>query len=284
MVSFLKRLYQLRGQKVTFVIWDEQNPDTPESYQLTPRSIFYLNVFVILLLVTGVNMVLMFTPAGSYLSAPHESTFRNELLGITTRIIELQDSLTQRDMQLMQMRDVLRQSPDTTFDVNVNFSNSIDLSDSRQSMFPAMPMSDFNYINLLSGTNEIVSSQDPVFPAFFPATGTISRNFYPDTGHFGIDVAAQIGSEVRSVAWGIVSSVEWSLNYGYIIHLQHKIGYLSIYKHLASPTVKKGDIVSRGDILGFVSNAGLLSSGPHLHFELWQNSQALNPIHYLINP
>jgi murein DD-endopeptidase MepM/ murein hydrolase activator NlpD len=282
MLSFLKRLYQLRGQKVTFVIWDEQNPDTPESYQLTPRRIFYLNVTVVLLLVVSVNLVLMFTPAGKYLAAPHESIFRNELIGITNRIIELQDSLTIRDRQLTQIRDILRESPDTTFNISISFSPTSEMISGREAGYSALPMSDFQQMNFLPVDRDI--SDVPLFPTFFPVSGTLTRYFNPNSGHFGIDIAAQTGSEVRSVAWGTVSSVEWSFNYGYIVHLQHKSGYLSIYKHLARPIIKKGELVDKGDVLGVVSNSGVLSSGPHLHFELWHEGNALDPIHYLMNP
>jgi murein DD-endopeptidase MepM/ murein hydrolase activator NlpD len=284
MFSFLKRLYELRGQKVTFVIWDEQNPDSPESYQLVPRRVFFLNVFVVCIIVISVNLVLMYTPAGNYLAAPHESIFRNELLGITTRIIELQDSLTVRDRQLAQMREILRESPDTTFTVGANLSNTRELTIGGSSVYPLIPVSDFQHLNFISTDLDFSGSDQPIFPTFYPVSGTLSRSFKPESGHFGIDIASQSGTEVRAVAWGIVSSVEWSLNFGYIIHVQHRTGFLSIYKHLSGPVVSKGDVVQKGDILGAVSNSGILSSGPHLHYELWQDGEALDPALYLLTP
>ncbi len=72
------------------------------------------------------------------------------------------------------------------------------------------------------------------------------------------------------------------MNYGYVIHIQHENGIVSIYKHASSLSKNIGDIVLKGDIVGTVGNAGTQSTGPHLHIEIWRNGVPQNPLMYLV--
>jgi lipoprotein NlpD len=66
------------------------------------------------------------------------------------------------------------------------------------------------------------------------------------------------------------------------VQIQHKADLVSVYKHLSQVHVKQGDIVQPGDAIGVVGNTGELTSGPHLHFELWHKGVAINPEEYIV--
>jgi|TARA_B100000900_G_scaffold325676_1_gene285537 murein DD-endopeptidase MepM/ murein hydrolase activator NlpD len=119
------------------------------------------------------------------------------------------------------------------------------------------------------------SNENLIF--FPPVSGYISQKFNPAIKHFAIDVVAKENEPVRSVADGVVIFSEWSSDTGYVIILEHKQGYLSVYKHNESLNNVQGDIVQAGDIIGTVGNTGEYSTGYHLHFELWNEGYPLNP-------
>ncbi|MCH8494072.1 MAG: M23 family metallopeptidase [Balneolales bacterium] len=284
MRDFLRRLYQLRKQKITLILWENGNPDDPESFNLKPQSILRLGLFVGFLWVAFFSLLIVLTPIGTILSDHSNSNFRNDLMAISTRVLELQDSLQVRDVQLDNMREVLRTSPDTVFSVGM-VREGLPANLAVQSNYPVTTVS-FNsndFIRVPDVNFDAVIPDAPVFPVTLPVSGSIISNFQPEVGHFGIDVAATIGTPFRNIADGVVINTDWTINYGHIIHIQHGDGYLSIFKHSSAPLRKTGEVIRKGDILGNVSDSGIISTGPHLHFELWRNGRPLNPMNYIIN-
>ena len=117
-------------------------------------------------------------------------------------------------------------------------------------------------------------------PSLSPVDNPIvSRGFELSTneksGHLGIDIAAKLGSPVKVAASGIVSFTGWTYNYGHTIIIEHANNFKTVYKHNQRTTVILGQRVKKGDIVAFVGNTGKITTGVHLHFELWDNS---NPI------
>ncbi len=97
--------------------------------------------------------------------------------------------------------------------------------------------------------------------------------------HIGIDIAASTGSNVLAAASGVVTSSSYMGGYGNTIIVNHGSGLSTLYAHNSSLVVKEGDIVLRGDIVAKIGSTGY-STGPHLHFEVRQNSNAQNPLTY----
>jgi murein DD-endopeptidase MepM/ murein hydrolase activator NlpD len=112
---------------------------------------------------------------------------------------------------------------------------------------------------------------------FTPAKGVISNKFNKNQKHFGVDIVTKAKEVVSSILDGQVIYAGYTSQTGYMIILQHKENLLSVYKHLEQIFPSIGDKVSVGDIIGIVGNTGELSTGPHLHFELWYKGQAINP-------
>src|SRR5699024_3849887 len=109
----------------------------------------------------------------------------------------------------------------------------------------------------------------PEFPISYPLEGTRSRGFNSEEGHFGLDIAVEDGSSFIVIADGVIISQEWTMNYGYVIVVQHGHHLVSVYKHANTIKHTVGDMVLRGDILGTIGDVGIISSGPHLHLEIW---------------
>ncbi len=117
---------------------------------------------------------------------------------------------------------------------------------------------------------------------FAPLEGIITNSFAPKTNHFGTDIVAGSNKVVVAALDGTITLANWTLKTGYIIQLQHKNNIITVYKHNAELLKEAGDHVKAGDAIAIVGNSGELSSGPHLHFELWQNGTPLDPEKYII--
>lgn len=110
-----------------------------------------------------------------------------------------------------------------------------------------------------------------------PSEGFISKKFDPGSGHTGIDIVVKDGSPVYSSAGGYVLFADYTVNYGYIMIISHPDDYVTIYKHLSSVLKKERDEVYQGELIALSGNTGKFTTGPHLHFEIWQNGKPLDP-------
>ena len=110
-----------------------------------------------------------------------------------------------------------------------------------------------------------------------PVSGFISEKFSITDKHYGIDIVLKEETPVKSVADGIVLLSEWTINSGYTVAVYHKNKLMTVYKHNKSSKVSQGDFVQSGQIIALSGNTGELTTGPHLHFELWKNGTPINP-------
>jgi len=98
--------------------------------------------------------------------------------------------------------------------------------------------------------------------------------------HNGLDIATSYGTYIGAAREGEVISSGWLGSYGKAVVIKHDLGYKTMYGHMSAIYVKRGDRVKAGKVLGRVGSTGL-STGPHLHFTLWQNEKLLNPMDVL---
>ena len=116
---------------------------------------------------------------------------------------------------------------------------------------------------------------------YTPISGIITDKFDSKTKHFGIDLVAKEKTRISSVLEGTVVISNWTSETGYVIGIQHKNNYFSLYKHNSVLLKSVGDFVNASDHIAIIGNSGELSSGPHLHFELWHKGTPVNPEDYI---
>ncbi|MDZ7755315.1 M23 family metallopeptidase [Rhodohalobacter sp.] len=282
MWEFIKRIFSEREGDVTVVVLDEHNPDGSSSFKLRARDIIKMVVVVILLSVLFTTILFFATPIGSLYQFKEDYALRQNVVEISERVMSLQDSLIARDTQLNDMKEILRTAADTTLAVEQSVSALI--SDENYPVGGSVP--NVQTFEMLS-QNEIIFSgslnKTPDFPSDFPVEGSMTQGYNAEDGHYGIDIAAGTGTIFKAVADGTVMNAGWTINYGYVIYLQHAGGVVSVYKHGARLARSKGDFVLKGDILGEIGDRGVLSTGSHLHLEIWKNGVPQNPLMYLNN-
>jgi murein DD-endopeptidase MepM/ murein hydrolase activator NlpD len=127
-------------------------------------------------------------------------------------------------------------------------------------------------------------------PSIWPVRGYLSANFGkridPFTGqpdfHPGLDISTPLGTKVVAPADGVVVFCGQKNGYGNAIVVDHGYGVVTRYGHLAGFNVKPGQRVRRGDVIAFVGSTGR-STAPHLHYEVWVDDQAQNPIRFILD-
>ncbi|MEI7812332.1 MAG: M23 family metallopeptidase [Ignavibacteria bacterium] len=104
-----------------------------------------------------------------------------------------------------------------------------------------------------------------------------SRGFSAEKGHMGIDFPLRSGQPVFAVAFGTVVFADYTSDDGYMIILMHQDNYITVYKHCSVLVKKIRDKVAQGEVIALSGNSGLNTTGPHLHFEVWMDGQAVDP-------
>jgi murein DD-endopeptidase MepM/ murein hydrolase activator NlpD len=122
------------------------------------------------------------------------------------------------------------------------------------------------------------------FPSQLPLQGYVTQRMsrtsvYRRKNHYGIDIAAKEGEVILSSASGFVVFAGWTYDMGNMIILFHGDGYFTYYGHCQRNLVQSNDVIKRGDVIGLVGSTGV-SSGPHLHFEIWKDGEPIDPMDY----
>ena len=133
----------------------------------------------------------------------------------------------------------------------------------------------------------LAAATPSIWPTYGWLTGTFGRRSDPFTGepafHQGLDISTEKGQPIYATAHGIVESSGYSGEYGNLIVLKHDFGLSTRYGHLSKFNVKPGEVVKRGEIIGFVGSTGR-STGAHLHYEIVANGNLINPLQLLTQP
>lgn len=146
-------------------------------------------------------------------------------------------------------------------------------------------------INTVSEIKKFLSEQQDLYratPLGWPVNGAITSYFgmreHPKSGneefHTGIDISVSTGSEVRATADGIVVFSGYQGRNGNVVVIRHGYGFSTVYAHNSKNLINVGQRVKRGDIIALSGSTGI-TTGPHLHYEVWKNNTPINPLPYL---
>ena len=154
--------------------------------------------------------------------------------------------------------------------------NEINLSPSKEDSILREKIDKEDKYNLFDSATSKVS-----FVLFPPVNGTISENYSVQDKHYAVDIVVAKDTPVKATADGTVIFAEWTTQTGYIIIIDHGNGLISAYKHNTSVTKAQGELVKSGEVIAISGNTGELTTGPHLHFELWSNGYPIDPTTFI---
>jgi murein DD-endopeptidase MepM/ murein hydrolase activator NlpD len=280
MWDFLRRILTDKKGVVTLLSLEDNDPAKAETFVIKKASVIWTIIIVLVFSLGIVSLVYFFTPLSTIHQQQMDASFRSEIIGISERVAALQDSLRARDLQLNDLKNFVRNVPDTTFSVQSGTRSVIrypgqDMSASAIEI-PSYEM--LSRYKIMQNSSELA---DLGFSPEVPINGRLTQGYSADRRHFGVDISADQGTPFSAIEEGVVLYTEWTINFGYVIVVQHSGGFVSVYKHGASLAKQQGDVVLKGSILGSVGDSGVLSSGSHLHLEIWQMGMPNDPLFFI---
>jgi len=287
MLELFNILFRLKEKSIQVIIIDPEDTSNPKEVFFERK--YLKKSFVVLFSVLGVLAFLLFTLLLMRLSSG-DASVRADLNLMVKRVNALSDSLLARDQQINQFQQLLRtKSPlkiesSSSDKSKITENNSINPQNrTSEIVFPE----EWNKMGRMLGFRPGIRQSNKntienVFPAQFPVIGTITRPYLPDKGHIGFDIALREGTPIRSFADGVVLSADWTLTYGYVVSIVHDQSIIVIYKHLKNTRIQSGDRIIIGQEIGLVGNVGSLSTGSHLHVEVWIDGIHVDPMLYFM--
>lgn len=277
-----RKLKQKLIDKYRLVILNEDTFQEKFSLKLSRLSVFVYGSIFSIVLVVLTTLLIAFTGLREYIPGYSSTNLKKK----ATRLIYETDSLKTRLAIIERFTQALKPvlkgeiSPDKIDSIKTETLNILvnqrKLQATKQdSLFRAkvegkdrFPLSEG-----MEGRAKVVF--------FSPLTGSVSQIFNMNEKHYAIDIVAQTGTPVKAIADGTVILAEWTAETGYVLTIQHLNEFISVYKHNGTLLKQQGDIVKSGEAIASVGSTGELTTGPHLHFELWSNGFPVNPIDYI---
>lgn len=240
-----------------------------------------LSVLTVLFLIA--SAIIAFTPLRNYLPGYMNSDVRAQVVENALRVDSLQQLVDRQNMYIMNIQDIFRGT------VRIDTVHSIDsLTTVREDSLMERTQREIDFRKQYEETEKynltsITSRPDIEGMIFYrPTRGMITDRFNADKRHYGTDIAANPGESVLATLDGTVILSTYTAETGYVIEVQHNQDFISVYKHCGSLLKQEGDIVQAGEAIALVGNSGQLTTGPHLHFELWHKRRAVNPEKYIV--
>ena len=277
--TFRKRISKKLLSRYRLVILNEENYEEQFFFRLSILNLLIISTFIFSFLIVSTLLILSYTSLKEFIPGYASNLMRKQAILNASKLDSLTVSYNQSLNQLKSIKRVL--TGDIEFEEFKEIEFKLDTENIEVKLISKKVKEDSVLRNIVNQEDKYnvnsynTSNENLIF--FPPVSGYISQKFNPAIKHFAIDVVAKENEPVRSVADGVVIFSEWSSDTGYVIILEHKQGYLSVYKHNESLNNVQGDIVQAGDIIGTVGNTGEYSTGYHLHFELWNEGYPLNP-------
>lgn len=280
-----KRFFQRLKSKYRLVVMNEETFEEKGSFNLRPLNVFVAVGIIIILLITLTTFIIAFSPLREYIPGYADVKMQRKVYALAMKADSMEKALNMRDLYLQNINDIINGNPGT---VDGNKKSQVTRFDTIHSLKKSMQDSVLrkeieSQDQYTLGVKDNASFRNNMsgFLFFPPVKGTVTNRFDPVSKHFGIDIASNANEAVKATLDGTVLLANFTSETGYIIAIQHSNNLLSFYKHNSSLLKKPGDFVKAGDVIAIIGNSGELTTGPHLHFELWSNGTALDPQKYI---
>lgn len=286
MAKKVKRKKDLKRKllhKYRLVILNESTFEEKISFKLSRLNVFVTGTLCIIGLIAFTTLLIAFTPLREYIPGYSSTKLKRQATELTYKTDSLVNTLNYTNRYLNNIRMVLKGdidnngiNRDSLFEQFKLDPSSVDLSPIKEDSLLRAEVALEDKYNLFER-----NSYNTDLILFPPLSGILSEAYNREKKHFAVDVVAPKDTPIKSVANGIVIFAEWTAETGYVIIVEHKEGLLSVYKHNGSLNKSQGDIVRSGEVIASVGNTGEFTTGPHLHFELWDNGNPVNPLDFI---
>lgn len=277
-----KRLVKKLRNKYRLVILNDDTFEEKLSLKLSPLNLFVLTGFSAILLVSLTAVFIAFTPLREYIPGYSSTALKRKAFRLAQTTDSLSLAMQYNRQYLLNIRYLIEgRSPldlsDTSLTdsaVEVELRKGISKNDSMLRRF----VEEEERFNVASAPKSELSSK---LNFFTPIKGLVTNKYNLEQEHLGLDIVAEQNEVIKSVQDGVVIFSEFTAETGFVIIIQHANRFISVYKHNSALLKAQGELVTAGEPISIIGNSGELSSGPHLHFELWFDGHPVNPQDYI---
>ena len=273
--SFLKRIFN--DYKV--VISSEDTFEEKFSFKANKINALIIMLVYSIILISFTISIVFFTQLREMVPGYSSTDLLDRAIYLTKKTDSLEQQIALNNKFYKSIEDVLSGNIDEfvprdelSVDSSLTNSDFVTVSPNSQDSILRKYVENEDKFNL---TNNELIIENKMF--FSPIKGEITQSFNFNENHFAIDIAADIGTPVKSVLDGKIIFSEWSLETGYVVVIDHGENIISVYKHNSKILKEQNDFVQAGEVIAYSGNQGNLSTGPHLHFELWKNGTPIDP-------
>lgn len=273
--------------KYRFVVLNDETFEEKFSLVLTSTNawVFLSTVAVSLILITA--SAIIYTPLKYFIPGFGDYNYKSKIVNLQFEADSIEKALYERSVWLENYSNVLQGKIDTTVTkpetgkINKDSLKITGISDDMMELQKEVEEEDnfslsYKFDEKAQQINELKQMH---FIA--PVQGYITEDYNPQKEHFGLDIVTTKDAPVKAVLDGKVISTEWTLETGYVIAIQHANNLVSFYKHNSKLLKKTGNFVNSGDVIAITGNTGELTTGPHLHFELWREGGSVDPKQFI---
>ena len=278
-----KKLQKKLLHKYRLVVLNEDTFEERFAVKLTRLNVFFLSSLAAIILVTLTTLLIVFTPLREYIPGYSSTALQKQALDLDSKTDSMLKSINMNDAYINSLKSVLRGevsaveiNKDSIFKAAQADTDILELTPSRVDSLLREKVRNEDKYNLFESATSV---KDFVF--FPPVNGSISSGFEPNEKHFAVDIVVPTNTPVKATSDGRVLFASWTSDAGYVIIIDHGDELISIYKHNSSLTKSQGDFVKSREVIAISGASGELSTGPHLHFELWSNGIPLNPANFI---
>ena len=253
------------------------------SYRISRLSGFLVLAVFAFLLIVLTSAVIINTPIRNYLPGYLDSEVRKEMMINALKADSLEQALSIQSQYFDNINSILRgdMTIDPTPQIDTSLNNvtfNLEKSEATSDFIKNYEEEEKYNLTVLSSPTGI--PDNIIF--YKPVKGIVSSHFNAREKHYGTDIAANPKESVLATMKGTVVFTGFDANAGYVIQIQHPNGFVSWYKHNAMLLKAQGDEVNAGEAIALAGNTGNLSTGEHLHFELWYKGKPVDPEEYIV--
>ncbi|MBC8321283.1 MAG: M23 family metallopeptidase [Bacteroidetes bacterium] len=285
-----KKWYKNLRVKYRLVIFNDQTFEDRLSLRLTRLNVF-LSVFSVSIIFMTLTFILISnTSIKKYIPGYPDIDEKRQLYNLNILADSLLMDIEKKNLYIANIKNIFE---DNIIEENYDESELIDphydtiknIKSDNDSILRAEFENQSMYNLYFTESGQLTESNESSiksFNFFTPLQGIITSRFNLMENHYGIDIVTSHNEAVKATLEGTVIFSGWTLETGYIIGLQHERNFISVYKHNSVLLKKEGDHVLAGEPIAISGQSGELSTGPHLHFELWENGTPVNPEDYIV--
>ena len=279
MKGIKRRYWHKLKHRYKLTIFNELTYEEVMHVRLSPLQVITALSTLAVVLVILTIILIAFTNLREFIPGYPSSETRRQITLNALRVDSLMNEMDKKDRFFQSLRAILTDNVDTTLaaptqTTTETYDTTVLGVTEKESRFRQI-VEEQERFNLAVG--KASTSPDDFYHFYTPIEGVVTNTFDETTRHFGVDVVTQPNTNVLSVLDGVVIFTDWTLKTGFVIQVQHEGDLVSIYKHNSVLLKKQGDFVRAGEAIAIVGNTGEETTGPHLHFELWEAGKALDP-------